>query len=101
MAWRRPGDKPLSEPMMFSLLTDIYATPPQWDNRSHRMICFSMSKHEFCYDTVSPIADEISRLPYDDFIKWEHFPRQRWIPKTMEWIWLHESKRDLTAFYLW
>ena len=23
MAWRRPGDKPLSEPMMFSLLTHI------------------------------------------------------------------------------
>ena len=25
MAWRRPGDKPLSEPMMVSLLTHIYA----------------------------------------------------------------------------
>ena len=24
MAWHRPGDKPLSEPMMFSLLTYIY-----------------------------------------------------------------------------
>ena len=23
MAWRRPGDKPLSEPMMFNLLTHI------------------------------------------------------------------------------
>ena len=27
MAWRRPGDKPLSEPMMVSLLTHICATP--------------------------------------------------------------------------
>ena len=26
MAWRRPGDKPLSEPMMFSLLTHICVT---------------------------------------------------------------------------
>ena len=26
MAWRRPGDKPLSEPMMESLLTHIYAS---------------------------------------------------------------------------
>ena len=26
MAWRRPGDKPLSEPMMVSLLTHIYAS---------------------------------------------------------------------------
>ena len=30
MAWRRPGDKPLSEPMMVSLLTHICITRPQW-----------------------------------------------------------------------
>ena len=30
MAWRRSGDKPLSEPMMVSLLTHIYVTRPQW-----------------------------------------------------------------------
>ena len=30
MAWRRPGDKPLSEPMMVILLTHIYVTRPQW-----------------------------------------------------------------------
>ena len=30
MAWRRPGDKPLSEPMMVSLLTHICVTQPQW-----------------------------------------------------------------------
>ena len=30
MAWRRPGDKPLSEPVMASLLTHIYVTRPQW-----------------------------------------------------------------------
>ena len=29
MAWRRPGDKPLSEPMMVSLLTHIGVTRPQ------------------------------------------------------------------------
>ena len=29
MAWRRPGDKPLSEPMMVSSLTHICATRPQ------------------------------------------------------------------------
>ena len=34
MAWRRPGDKPLSEPMMFSLMTYICATRPQWVNTS-------------------------------------------------------------------
>ena len=32
MAWRRPGDKPLSEAMMVSLLTHICVTRPQWVN---------------------------------------------------------------------
>ena len=32
MAWRRPGDKPLSEPMLVSLLTHICVTRPQWVN---------------------------------------------------------------------
>ena len=30
MAWRRSGDKPLSEPMMVSLPTHICVTRPQW-----------------------------------------------------------------------
>ena len=30
LAWRRPGDKPLSEPMMVSLLAHICVTRPQW-----------------------------------------------------------------------
>ena len=34
MAWRRPGDKPLSELMMVSLLTHICVTRPQWVNDS-------------------------------------------------------------------
>ena len=33
MAWRRPGDKPLSEPMMVRSLTHICVTRPQWVNR--------------------------------------------------------------------
>ena len=36
MAWRRPGDKPLSEPMMVSLLTHICVTRPQWVNSDIR-----------------------------------------------------------------
>ena len=30
MAWCRPGDKPLSEPMMVSLLEHIWVIRPQW-----------------------------------------------------------------------
>ena len=33
MAWRLPGDKPLSEPMMVSLLTHICIIRPQWVKR--------------------------------------------------------------------
>ena len=33
MAWRRPGDKPLSEPMLVKSLTHIYVTRPQWVNK--------------------------------------------------------------------
>ena len=34
MAWHRPGDKPLSEPMMIISLTHICVTRPQWVNGS-------------------------------------------------------------------
>ena len=34
MAWRRPGDKPLSESMMVNLLTYICITRPQWINNT-------------------------------------------------------------------
>ena len=41
MAWRRPGDKPLSEPMMVRFQTHICVTWPQWvkwwsDGKSRR-----------------------------------------------------------------
>ena len=40
MAWRRPGDKPLSEPMMIILLTHICVTRPQWVNLKLHGISF-------------------------------------------------------------
>ena len=33
MAWQRPGDKPLAEPMVVSLLTHICAIRPKWFNQ--------------------------------------------------------------------
>ena len=38
MAWHRPGDKPLSEPVMVSLLTHICVTRPQWVNVKSMLI---------------------------------------------------------------
>ena len=45
MAWRRPGDKSLSGPMMVSLLTHICLTRPQWVKGSHETMVFCM----LCY----------------------------------------------------
>ena len=42
MAWYRPGDKPLSEPMMVKLPTDICVTRPQWVNLDH---CYIFSRY--------------------------------------------------------
>ena len=50
MAWRRSGDKPLSEPMMVNLLMHICVTRPQWVNKN---------------------------IAHDDLIKWKHFPPYR------------------------
>ena len=38
MAWRRPGDKPLSEPVMVRLSTHICVTRPQWFRKSMQNI---------------------------------------------------------------
>ena len=40
MAWRRPGDKPLSEPMMVRLPMHICVTRPQWVNNLNLSIYF-------------------------------------------------------------
>ena len=41
IAWRRPGDKPLSEPMMVRLPTHMCVTRPQWVN------CYTDSLTEY------------------------------------------------------
>ena len=38
MAWRLPGDKPLSESMITNLLTHICVPRPQWAKRTNRSI---------------------------------------------------------------
>ena len=38
MAWRRSGDKPLSEPMMVGLPTHICVTRPQWVNARNLLV---------------------------------------------------------------
>ena len=47
MAWRRPGAKPLSEPMMVNSLMHIYVTGPQWVDDGHREATFPISKGHY------------------------------------------------------
>ena len=46
MVWHRLGEKPLSEPMMVSLLTHICAIRPQWNNT----LRFVQKDRHFTYD---------------------------------------------------
>ena len=48
MAWRHSGDKPLSEPMMFSLQMHICVTRPQWVKAWTKLLTF-------CVDIFSRI----------------------------------------------
>ena len=62
MAWHHSGDKPLSEPMMVSLLMHICITPPQWVNVTY----FAWHSHNLnhCYTlNMITIAHSILLLP--------------------------------------
>ena len=50
MAWRRPGDKPLSEPMMVSLTMHICVTRPWWVNGPFMDIYMSSSDDVIQHD---------------------------------------------------
>ena len=47
MAWRRPGDKPLSEPRMVRLPTHIYVTRPQWLGHKNHIRCVQITQSSF------------------------------------------------------
>ena len=50
MAWHRPGNKPLSEPMMVNLLTHTCVTRPQWVKHfSNKLLKVFHVVHEFVY----------------------------------------------------
>ena len=43
MVWRRPGDKPLSEPMMAIFPTHICVTQPQWVKNAEKLFSFKLT----------------------------------------------------------
>ena len=75
MAWRLPGDKPLSKPMMVRLLTHICVTRPQWIKMTKMMklvyITFlrrnALVQQKWCQ--TNPISSS-SRGPLFDCFCW-------------------------------
>ena len=59
MAWRRLGDKPLSQPMMVILLTHICVTRPQWVKSllglSQTALIFYNMSVAWCKTAISPV----------------------------------------------
>ena len=56
MAWCRPGGKPLSKPMMVSLLTNICVTRPQWSNEDSISSCTFIIESAAHYKSVDNMA---------------------------------------------
>ena len=63
MAWRRPGDKPLSEPMMVSLPTHICVTRPRWVNAYNSSATFTDTVKLMLHPTMINILWHLRRLP--------------------------------------
>ena len=68
MAWRRPGDKPLSEPMMVSLPTHICVTRCQWVKENAPLKCSAsvQTRMKTCLNQISghfsPGLNELTEL---------------------------------------
>ena len=100
MAWRRSGDKPLSEPMMVSLLTHICVTRPQWVNSDACDLFINNIQGCFHRTRVSTIAVNRSATKVQQRTAmrmktssngnifrvtgplWGEFPDHQWIPLT-------------------
>ena len=66
MAWHRPGDKPLSEPMIVSLLTHICITRPQWVNclsqtysMRHRAFKIDSQRHFLIWKSTNGTSEPV------------------------------------------
>ena len=68
MAWRRPGDKPLSEPMLVRSLTHICVTRPQWVKYYRPLyIKIIIIKHGVPWN-IMPASDYFEILTIHDYM---------------------------------
>ena len=80
MAWRRPGDKPLSEPMMVSSLRYICVTRPQWIKWSVN-VCLIVANYLLRKSNVLRM-----HLPWNQF-KPQIFPLGNLILRILTGLW--------------
>ena len=82
MAWRRPGDKPLSEPTMVRLPTHICVTRPQWFNSTNDVLDFYFS---YCVQDRVIFACDISGV-YSNLTAPDHSGEIKSLWWVQEWI---------------
>ena len=88
MAWRRIGDKPLSEPMMVTLLTHICVTRPQWVNASISGSPFNAYRDSHYIDKVVACIIRIPTLLAHQFTETEvilTIPAQPVVTNSSKW----------------
>ena len=80
MAWRRPGEKPLSEPMMVSLLTHICIIWPQWVSHHQNLFLTHSVRHQL--PGVHMMTSSNGNILRVTGPLREEFIGHRWIPLT-------------------
>ena len=99
MAWRRLGDKPLSEPMMVSLLTYICVTRPQWDinimfNYLSEHFSYKLPSKEALGEAAYPSKHTILYGVYGEWVLQDHVSNETYHKGTgQKTLWNHT--RDL------
>ena len=93
MVWRRPGDKPLSEPIMVSLLTHICVTQPQWVNMH-----FLSPNDQKCTDSMTYWQFFYYRPLGNVDIQWERLLKYH---SFNSYIYIYRHDPDTDFLYQW
>ena len=97
IAWHRPDDKPLSEPMMFSSLMHIYIIRPQWVKPILNLFTKNdtwISGHEDTCPGYQSIHFELIRCAFKFNIrlnKQAHDYVRRWNHSSHNWPFVHRT----------
>ena len=81
MDWRRPGDKPLSEPMMVRLSTHICVTRPRWVNiwYAHGIVVYFFFQWWYYQFQISPVFFVITHVLVNKYYI-NYFKPGIWLP---------------------